>query len=116
VFNVVQADASRQAGGPETRSQIERTRVNSYIPQHQVVIQHMQSGYGAGFGLVGAIVDTSVNTALASSAEKRAQKLREKIHDLDVRTSYWKLISNSVTETAWLKVFKSTGTLRMWPK
>jgi len=94
---------------PETRSQIERTRVNSYVPQNELIIEFMRTSYGAGAGLVGAIIDAGVASAMKTSADARAKKLQEKVRDLDVRTTYWRAISNAVTEASWLKAMEISG-------
>jgi hypothetical protein len=89
---------------PEAVAKVQQTIVRSYFPQNELKGEFVQSGYGAGGGLIGAIVDASVNSGRANASERRVQPIRDLVRDLDLRTAYWLALSNAVCPVVWLKV------------
>jgi hypothetical protein len=89
---------------PDAVASIQRTDTRAYLPQETVRAEFLQSGYGAGGGLLGAIVDAAITSGRAKSAEERVEELREQVKDVDFRAAYWQAISPVVRETLWLKV------------
>jgi hypothetical protein len=96
----------------EGRTQMNQTVARGYIPQQEVIFEHMVSQYGAGFGLVGAFVDIGITSAFAASAETRAKTLRAELKDFNFRPRYWAAISNAANEQPWLNTirFETFGT------
>ena len=88
---------------PEVVAIVNSTTARGFLPQAEVKAEYLQSGYGAGGGLIGAIVDAAVTSGRRSGAEKRVQVLREQVKDVDFRGLYWQTISNTVMGVPWLK-------------
>jgi hypothetical protein len=82
---------------------IKATEVTSYVPQEELKVEFIASGYGGGLGLIGAAVDAGVNSARQKESAALAEKVNSAVEDVDFPGQLWAAVSPVVQETAWLK-------------
>ncbi|MDD8027306.1 MAG: hypothetical protein PHI34_12415 [Acidobacteriota bacterium] len=89
---------------PVSVDRVGDVRASACINQDNISIQVMASGYGSGFGLIGAIVDAGVNSSRRSGAEETIAPLREKTKDIKLSDDLLNALTPMLKELPWPRV------------
>ena len=88
---------------PTQVASVQRSAVRSHIPEHQVKVQWVRSGYGAGGGLIGALVDSGVNKGRSKAAEEFVKPLQVASRNIDFLNMYWQAVAPAIRQVPWIK-------------
>jgi hypothetical protein len=86
----------------EAKARVQQSVARSYVPEPQLTVRWVESGYGGG-GLLGAVINSAVASSRKKDADALAQRLRTQAKDVDFRAQYRSALEPALKEVAWLR-------------